>query len=155
MEDVIKNTDKPDFVSDEKQPETEVKNPDQNGEVAQRGETEKIGKFSDAKSLLASYETLQAEFTKRCQREKALEAELATEKSRNASENAEKVLTEADVPESVKKEIVRKYVEGLALRKTAVVMTEGKTVRTPADKPKTVDAAAAMAKEYFRLKKEK
>lgn len=71
---------------------------------AQAAEAEEItgatdagfGKFKDARSLFSAYNALQSEFTKKCQRLKALEGELSAEKDKAAppSGNAETVTEE-------------------------------------------------------------
>ena len=43
-----------------------------------------LGKFKDVKSLLDAYNSLQSEFTKRCQRLKELEGQVETDKTTTA-----------------------------------------------------------------------
>lgn len=116
------------------------------------GATEEIslGKFKDVKSLLSAYNSLEAEFTKRCQRIKELEggavADKAEEKSNVPEERA------GEIGQSEKEEILKDYLKGILKGKqAAIVMSDaGVGVKAPADKPKTIAAAGVLAKEYFK-----
>ena len=60
------------------------------------GENE-FGKFKDAKSLLSAYNSLQAEFTRRCQRVKELQREVDRINNINVNDNAFKNLSNGEI----------------------------------------------------------
>lgn len=60
------------------------------------GENE-FGKFKDAKSLLSAYNSLQAEFTRRCQRVKELQREVDRLNKINVNDNAFKNLSNGEI----------------------------------------------------------
>ena len=70
------------------QTQPELEKPEKS-EVQVKSEQVSLGKFKDAETLLSAYNSLQAEFTKRCQRVKELEGMLAlSDKTANANANA-------------------------------------------------------------------
>ena len=118
----------------------------QNGEVS-------LGKFKDVNALIHAYISLQAEFTKRCQRIKELEGlavsvDNATAPTEIAEEGAEK---SKGITEEDKQSVLKDYLKGvLSAKQKAIVMGgAGVTVKTPLRKPKTFDEAGALAKEFF------
>ena len=110
-----------------------------------------LGKFKDVNALIAAYNSLQAEFTKRCQRIKELEARAAvdkvtpTEKTEN-SENRPISITEEE-----KENFIKGYLkEIMGAKSKAIVMDDfGVSVKTPVNKPKTVEEAGRLAKELL------
>lgn len=115
-------------------------------------ETEKegYGKFKDAKSVLEAYDSLQAEFTKRCQRVKELEGKLSeAEKAIGQPSTEKKVLSEDE-----KNAVIREYVAEILKNRAEPVMTVGSTVYSPRRTAKTVAEAGAMAKELIKTMKE-
>jgi hypothetical protein len=113
-----------------------------------------LGKFKDVNALLSAYNSLQAEFTKRCQRVKELEGQMLLADKVIPAESvigsiAEK--KEQDTTPEIKDEIIREYLKDLLGRKrNAIVMDgAGEGVRTPVRRPKTVRAAGELAKELL------
>ena len=108
-----------------------------------------LGKFKDVKSLLSAYNSLEAEFTKRCQRIKELEGAAVTDKAEEKNNVPEYRAGETGVE---KEEILKDYLKGILKGKqAAIVMSDaGVGVKAPADKPKTIAAAGMLAKEYFK-----
>lgn len=112
-----------------------------------------LGKFKDVNSLLNAYNSLQAEFTKRCQRLKELEGKMPADKtivptdSEVGSEQAIKGITEKE-----KEEILKGYLKSvLSSKQKALVMDgSGVGVRTPTGKPKTISEAGMLAKEILQ-----
>lgn len=112
-----------------------------------------LGKFKDVNALLNAYNSLQAEFTKRCQRLKELEGKVNADKTSVPSvtevgnDQAEKVLTEKE-----REEVLKGYLkEVLGSKQKALVMDgSGVGVRTPAGKPKTISEAGILAKEILQ-----
>lgn len=73
------------------QTRTETEEPEKT-EVQSKSEQVSLGKFRDAETLLGAYNSLQAEFTKRCQRVKELEGLLASfDKTEKANDNVKTV----------------------------------------------------------------
>ena len=107
-----------------------------------------LGKFKDVNALLSAYNSLESEFTKRCQRIKELEGSVQSEKAKTPDEGAgqeQGIIREKD-------EILKDYLKDiLKSRQTAIVMDDaGVGVKAPADKPKTIAQAGILAKEYFK-----
>ena len=117
------------------------------------GTSVSLGKFKDVNALLNAYNSLQSEFTKRCQRIKELEAEksaavdksIPTEKS-DETENRVSGITEED-----KENFLKGYLkEIMGARSKAIVMDGfGAGVKTPVNKPRTVEEAGVLAKEML------
>ena len=123
-----------------------------------------LGKFKDVNALLSAYNSLQAEFTKRCQRIKELEAHAAvdkvipTEKAEGAfvagEQPAKEVPTEnrtLSITEEEKENCIKGYLtEIMGAKSKAIVMDGfGASVKTPVNKPKTVEEAGKLAKELL------
>ena len=115
-----------------------------NATVADATQNEKQGqdKFRDIEALKASYNSLQAEFTKRCQRIKELEGEV-----KNAS-------LKREITRDEKLDIIKEYLEDIKQNNSAVVLTGGEVAKTPVSKPRTVSEAGRLAKEFFKKSKE-
>lgn len=115
-----------------------------------------LGKFKDVNALLNAYNSLQSEFTKRCQRLKELEGTKTSDKE---------VAPQVDVGETEKtpsntinentaikqEDILKDYLKGvLAGKQKAVVINEtGVSVKAPVSKPKTIAEAGLLAKEIL------
>lgn len=112
-----------------------------------------FGKFKDANALLSAYNSLQAEFTKRCQRIKELEGELLSVDKATPTESIDGNSTkkEEDTTPEDKDQVIREYLKDLlGRRRSAIVMDgAGAGVRTPVRRPKTVRAAGELAKELL------
>ena len=107
------------------------------------------GKFKSADALLSAYNSLQAEFTKRCQRIKELEA---TANKENSLVEKELVHDQAQSTTLYDKEkILKDYLIQLERGKSnAIVMSdEGVGIKTPTAKPTTIAEAGKLAKEIF------
>ncbi len=101
---------------------------------------EGVNKFKDQESLSRAYDSLQAEFTKRCQRVKELEGEIARLKSeQNNVDLADKKL-----------EIIKEYLGEIKAKPSARLIVNGESVKTPQKKPKTISEAGRLAKELFK-----
>ena len=121
-------------------------------EQSEKGaETVSVGKFKDADALLKAYNSLQSEFTKRCQRVKELESAFA-EKNAPGINTAEK--DAQGITEKEKEEILKGYLQSvLDAKSKAIVMDGAGTIsKTPTSKPKTLADAGEYAKKYFNEK---
>ena len=113
-----------------------------------------LGKFKDVNALLQAYNSLQAEFTKRCQRLKELEG-IAEKTEKFGSADCGKTLEENalnGITQENKEQILKDYLkEVLNSKQKAVVMTEsGVGVKTPIEKPKSIFEAGILAKEILK-----
>ena len=117
-----------------------------------------LGKFKDVDALLSAYNSLEAEFTTRCQKIKQLESALSSvDKQVPTEEVEEKVVTQPqkDITEQEKEQILKEYLTGVMKKKqTAIVMDgEGVGTKTPVTRPKTITEAGNIARELFASKK--
>ena len=140
---------------------------EQTKEISQAVDTEKevmgdetkevsLGKFKDVNALLNAYNSLQSEFTKRCQRVKELESALTVDKVTAPTENVEKQASEKEESKSIteedKQNILKEYLKGLLGAKTTAVVMDGVGggVNTPINRPKTIAEAGKLAQEILR-----
>ena len=107
------------------------------------------GKFKSAEALLSAYNSLQAEFTKRCQRIKELES-VANKEKTLAEDNAPTQSAQGTTQKN-KEEILKDYLIEVERGKTsAIVMgSEGVGLKTPYAKPTTIAEAGKLAKEIL------
>ena len=114
-----------------------------------------LGKFKDVQSLIQAYNSLQSEFTKRCQRIKELEGEVnAIDKVKAPMEETlvESVVKPTGITEEDRQTILKDYLKGVvALKQKAVILDgAGSGVKTPCSKPKTIAEAGALAMEILK-----
>lgn len=139
------------------QTETTLTSQEQNVEVEGKVAEVSLGKFKDVNALLNAYNSLQAEFTKRCQRIKELESQtpsvdknLPTEqvKAENSAEKGR------DTTPEDKNEVIREYLKDLFGRRRGAIVMDGAGVgvKTPVRRPKTVRAAGELARELLDKK---
>lgn len=118
-----------------------------------------LGKFKDVSALLSAYNSLEAEFTKRCQRIKELEAE-----KRNGDKAADIVAPKnSEVAsdkgnnrsEQEREEILKGYLkEVMEKNSKAIIMDgQGRSVKTPIFRPCTVEEAGKLAKNLLEKNK--
>ena len=113
-----------------------------------------LGKFKDVSALLSAYNSLQSEFTKRCQRIKELESELKTadnEKKSSPAENFNKPKEEISLTESDKEQVLKEYLLNILGKKQKAVLIDGVGlgVKMPVQKPKTITQAGMLAKDII------
>ena len=111
-----------------------------------------LGKFKDVNALLAAYNSLQSEFTKRCQRIKELEAEksAAVDKA-DPTEEANAENRTSSITEEDKENFIKGYLkEIMGAKSKAIVMdVAGTGIKAPVNKPTTVEEAGRLAKELL------
>lgn len=137
-----------------KNEQTEVcTQPSAEEENAGGGQTEvSLGKFKDAKSLLDAYNSLESEFTKRCQKLKELEKRLEDkEKATPPSQDLANENKPAVISDEVKTAVLKEYFSGvLGGRQSAIVLDGvGAGVKTPETRPKTIKEAGNLAKQIL------
>lgn len=109
-----------------------------------------LGKFKDVTSLLNAYNSLESEFTKRCQKVKELEG-IIEAKDKQTAPLPESGSMPEKVTDEMKTDIIKQYLsEVLGSKQRAMVMADGGvSVITPAAKPKTIAEAGEMAKKLL------
>lgn len=127
-------------------------------QAVQEGENKtevSLGKFKDVQSLLSAYNSLQAEFTKRCQRIKELEAGAkSVDKVLSPTENpkSEEPAVNQGITEEDRNAILKDYLKGVVMAKEKAILIDGvgAGIKTPVTKPKTIAEAGALAKELLK-----
>lgn len=113
------------------------------------------GKFKDATALLNAYNSLEAEFTKRCQRVKELESALqSAEKEKTPTESQANTDTEKEITLKEKERILKEYLKSVlqSQPKSIVLDGAGVGVKTMVEKPKTISEAGKLAKDILTKK---
>ncbi|MDE6690974.1 MAG: hypothetical protein K2K04_03305 [Clostridia bacterium] len=126
------------------------------------------GKFRDVKALLEAYQALEAEFTRRSQRLKELEANKAAEApavENTAAVNAEapshkaeeqdKGVTLASLGDEVKNAVIEEYLNGVFSKRGVPFVTGGGAVAAQRRTPTTLKEAGALAGKLFSDKEDK
>ncbi len=113
-----------------------------------------LGKFKDTAALLSAYNSLQAEFTKRCQRIKELERDAFSSDKVVAPDNESELKQNANITEEDKENVLKEYLQGVLSRKQKAVLIDGAGigVKTPINRPKTIGQAGALAREMLEKK---
>ena len=112
-----------------------------------------LGKFKDVNALLSAYNSLESEFTKRCQKIKELEGALSTVDKQAPTENVEKQTEKnADITQSMKDEILKEYLLNLIGKRNGAIVLDGAGVgvKTQLERPKTITQAGELAKEILK-----
>ena len=116
-----------------------------------------FGKFKDVQALYSAYGALESEFTKRCQKIKELESVIETFKDKEAASPKKVVDSTVEQPkkeitEKEKQEILKEYLYSVLGRKQSAIVLDGKGVgvKTPKDRPKTIQEAGKLAEEFFK-----
>lgn len=140
----MENTNSKQLVSQVQPAEAEIKE----GKVVE--ENISLGKFKDVSTLLSAYNSLQSEFTKRCQKLKELEAKISSDKAEVPLET-QIDKKHVDISEEDKDNILKDYLKGVLSKmdKSVVLGTDGIGLKTPVSKPKTIKEAGNLAKEIF------
>lgn len=126
-------------------------------EVAGDGKREvSLGKFKSVDALLSAYGSLEAEFTKRCQRIKELESAQGgfIDKEKAPIEKSEPVTEQPkrEISEEEKEKILKEYLYSVLGRKQSAIVMEGGGVgvKTPKERPKTLREAGILAGEILK-----
>lgn len=108
------------------------------------------GKFKSAEALLSAYNSLQAEFTKRCQRIKELEAG-ANKEEKSLAEDKTSTTSAQGITLKEKEEILKDYLIEIERGKSSAIVMgrEGVGLKTPYSKPTTIAEAGKLAKEIL------
>ena len=140
-----------DTINEQTEPKTQTAEAEKE-EGVERGEVS-LGKFKDVEALLSAYNSLQSEFTKRCQRIKELESEkIAVEKAQAPTERA--LREREDTTGENKEEILKEYLlEVLGKKSTAILLDGvGASVKAPINRPRSIEEAGKLAQNIFNKK---
>ena len=110
-----------------------------------------LGKFKDVNALLSAYNSLQAEFTKRCQRIKELEHSAAVDKDTPTEQSAKAENRTLSITEEEKQDFIKGYLKEIMGAKSKAIVMDGfgAGIKTPANKPKTVEEAGSLFKDML------
>nr|MBO4517979.1 hypothetical protein [Clostridia bacterium] len=110
-----------------------------------------LGKFKDVNALLAAYNSLQAEFTKRCQRIKELERSAAVDKDTPTEQSEKADNRNLSITEEEKQDFIKGYLKEIIGAKSKAIVMDGlgAGIKTPANKPKTVEEAGVLFKNML------
>ena len=133
----------------------------ESAEAVNENAAAELGKFKDVKALMEAYQALEAEFTRRSQRLKELEA--SNERSAPAdaasvpvpSQEAEKsrpALGELD--DEVKNAVIEEYLNGVFAKRGVPFITGGGAVAAQRRTPSTLKEAGALAGKLFNNKED-
>ncbi|MGN0805810.1 MAG: hypothetical protein ACI4MC_02120 [Candidatus Coproplasma sp.] len=124
-------------------------------------------KFKDVQALIDAYTALEAEFTRRSQRLKELEAnkeqasparaEVAGASSEQAPSQevaAEAVNGERTLTQQEKNAVIEEYLNGVYANRSVPFITAGGAVRAARVTPKTLREAGSLARRYFENKED-
>lgn len=111
-----------------------------------------LGKFKDVDALLNAYNSLQSEFTKRCQRLKELEAKIGSvDKGLPPSEDEKANVRQEDTTLIDKENVLKEYLLDIIGKKPKAIVMDGTgaSAKTPTYKPKTIADAGKLAQEIL------
>ena len=111
-----------------------------------------LGKFKDVGALMEAYNSLQSEFTKRCQRLKELEAKIGSvDKGLPPSEDEKANVRQEDTTLIDKENVLKEYLLDIIGKKPKAIVMDGTgaSAKTPTYKPKTIADAGKLAQEIL------
>lgn len=127
-----------------------------------------LGKFKDVKALLDAYQALEAEFTRRSQKLKELEASkeisapdtmdkgnAETLPSQGAQEAGGEEITSSSLSDEVKNAVIEEYLNGVFSKRGVPFVTGGGAVAAQRRTPSTLKEAGALAGKLFSDKEDK
>ena len=139
-------------INEQTEPKAQTATAEQS--VGETAEEVSLGKFKDVNALLSAYNSLQSEFTKRCQKIKELEAALVENDKDNTPNSTEKEseLQKADITDKEKEQILKDYLARVVDKKQKAVLLDGVGVgvKTPVLHPKTIADAGELAREILK-----
>lgn len=131
-------------------------------EAEEKNAAAELGKFKDVKALMEAYNALEAEFTRRSQRLKELEAnkeQSAPVKAENAeapSPEAERgTAVEPVLTEEMKNAVITQYLNGVRANRGVPIISGGGAVTAVRRTPTDVREAGALAKKLFDNKEDR
>lgn len=144
-------------TENKEQPTAVAAEAEKNGEVAAG-----LQKFKDVQTLIDAYQALEAEFTRRSQRLRELEANKEKE-APVRTENAEapsptgKSVAESGgrrLTQEEKNAVIEEYLNGVCSNRGVPFVTGGGAVRAARNAPRTLRDAAMLARSFFDSKED-
>ena len=138
-------------------PTTEIKATAEPAEAEKNEAAAELLKFKDVEALQKAYLSLEAEFTRRCQRLKELESAIAAQSApvkdnaQGAPAAGEGQSPKAPVTEEEKRIIIEEYLKSVAQNRGVPVIFSGDGVAAPKAAPRTVKQAGALAERFLKL----
>ena len=110
-----------------------------------------LGKFKDVGALLSAYNSLQSEFTKRCQKIKELESKVIDDKTIVPSTTESVTTTQVDTTLIDKENVLKEYLLDVLGKKPSAIIMDGAGVgvKTPVNRPTTIEEAGKLAKKLL------
>ena len=109
-----------------------------------------IGKFRDTASLLSAYNSLQAEFTRKCQRLAELESAQETQTGKITFSDTSEILDYFKSNTELQNEFFKAYIQALPTSPTVISNLAGSGIPLNAPpKPTTLEEAKALAKRLL------
>lgn len=112
-----------------------------------------LGKFKDVGALINAYNSLQSEFTKRCQKIKELESKVAMGDKTKVPpvDNSAKPTSQENTTLLDKEKILKEYLLDIIGNKPSAIIMDGAGVgvKTPVNRPKTIEEAGNLAKSLL------
>lgn len=117
-----------------------------------------FGKFKSLDALLGAYRELEAEFTRRSQRLKELEAGNKASPDGGAPSQAPQDLpaprpqdaAERELTEDVKRAVIEEYLREVSSGKSVPLIVGGVSAPAPKNTPRTVQEAGALARRFLK-----
>lgn len=124
--------------------EAEVTHGEDKGEIS-------LGKFKDVEALLNAYNSLQSEFTKRCQKIKELESRVNDDKTAVPSAQDSEPTSQANTTLIDKDSVLKEYLLDVLGKKPSAIIMDGAGVgvKTPVNRPTTIEEAGKLAKKLL------
>lgn len=133
--------------------ESEMQATAEPAEAEEKSAATGLGKFKSVDALLSAYESLEAEFTRRSQRLKELEAgnKVQTAPSQSAEISREELLKAAVTDEGIRNAVVGEYLKSVASNKSIPLIVGGVSTPAPKNAPKSVKEAGALAERFLKI----
>ena len=127
--------------------EAEITKGEDKGEVS-------LGKFKDVGALLSAYNSLQSEFTKRCQKIKELESKINDDKVEQKSIPSKEQSADQNQVDTTlmdKEKFLKEYLLDVLGKKPSAIIMDGAGVgvKTPVNRPTTIEEAGKLAKKLL------
>ena len=110
-----------------------------------------LGKFKDVNALLNAYNSLESEFTKRCQKIKELEGKLNGDNTAVPLASEGEAIVNEQSENLIQEDVLKDYLKSVIVGKQQAVLINdsGVGVKTPVSRPKTIAEAGMLAKELL------
>lgn len=136
-------------------------------EAEEKDAAAELGKFKDVEALKTAYQALEAEFTRRSQRLKELEAankengalpvQTVNEASPSLKANSYTQAAEgacAPLSDEVKNAVIEEYLSGVRANRSVPIITGGSVVSAKRRTPANLKEAGMLAKNFFDNKED-